>query len=72
MDKYFDYRISTDGSTWSDVEVGNPSVDGVPANITDFAPRVIIRADGILDLVWIRGDASTGYGDIRHRMRDLY
>jgi hypothetical protein len=70
--KYFDYRNSVDGTTWAPVETSNPSAIDNPPGTSDFAPRAMISSDGVLHVVWIRGDASTGYGEVYHRMRDLY
>jgi hypothetical protein len=66
------YRNSSDGSTWSTVEDVNPSASGNPPGIKDFQPRELVTSDGIMHVAWVRGDPTVGYGDIYHRMRDLY
>jgi len=66
------YKSSTDGITWSDPETVSPTADGLPSGTEDITPRMLVTADGIMHVVWIRDDSATGYGDIYHRMRDLY
>ena len=71
IDGEFDYRNSADGATWSSVENVNPSGSSLPPGTDDFAPKTLITSDGIMHVAWIRGDKSSGYGDLRWRMRDL-
>lgn len=63
------YKASTDGSSWSDAEVVNESATG---DENDFTPRMLVTSTGIMHVAWIRDETSTEYGDIMHRIRDLY
>ena len=67
----FEYTSSTDGTEWSDVEIANPSGSTLPPGTDDITPHVIVTSDDIMHVTWIRGSASTKYGDLCHRMRDL-
>jgi hypothetical protein len=71
LDDEIRYRNSADGAAWSDVEIANPSGTSLPPGTDDITPKAIVTSDGILHVTWIRGNATTGFGDLCHRMRDL-
>jgi len=71
VDGYLTYTFSSDGSTWSDTEVANESADSLPSGIEDFMPRMLVTSEDIMHVSWIRGNPTSSYGDIYHRMRDL-
>jgi hypothetical protein len=68
---FMEYKESVDGLTWSDAEYVNPDGDTLPPGTADMTPEVMITGGDIMHIAWIRGNASTGYGSIYHRMRDL-
>ena len=68
VDEFFEYRNSNDGSSWSAVELADSDK---PTSDDDFMPKAYVTSDDIMHFAWIRGDKSSGYGDVCHRMRDL-
>ena len=58
-----------EGVTWADSEVVDPDLAG---GDEDFMPRALVTSDGVLHFAWIRGDSVSGYGDVYHRMRDIF
>lgn len=62
-----EYRESETGATWSSPETANETL----TSGDDFHARTIVTSDDIMHFAWIRGSASSGYGNIYYRMRDL-
>lgn len=71
VNKTFYYKNSSNGSTWSSEEIVDPGVSGLPSGIEDITPNAIVTNDDVLHVVWTRGNPSTKYGAVIHRMRDL-
>jgi hypothetical protein len=65
------YTRSSDGALWSTAETVNSSGGSLPSGTNDITPNVVVTADGIMHIVWVRGNVTTGYGAVRHRMVDL-
>jgi hypothetical protein len=68
---YLIYKSSMDGSSWSDMEVANPSADSNPPGIEDVMPRMVVTSDDIMHVFWIRCNPAEGYGSLYHRIRDV-
>jgi len=71
VDWRIEYKSSLDGSEWSSAEIVNESGSSLPPPTEDYTPNALVTEDGIMHVVWIRGNPSAGYGALRHRMRDL-
>jgi len=69
IDGNLEYRSLDAGSTdWNDVEIID---EDLTSDDQDFMPRAFVTTDDVLNVVWIRGNEGSGYGDIWHRMRDV-